>query len=152
MVPSSFKIEKPKKGLNLLRMKTDRDPTEAESSLEFMLVTLSRSFKISAKQAASLMTNNNQPLIEISQSNQLHTMAPLVNWLSEVFNHSEFLTYILVKEYEEAEKEAMETDAFHLLEQYKKNFFKILHALSSGCMSRDLVICSQSLHILRALA
>lgn len=39
-------------GVNLLKVKSDKEPTETKSTLEFLLNTLSRSFNLTVKQAA----------------------------------------------------------------------------------------------------
>ena len=44
-------------------MNCNRAPEETESSLELILNTLCRAFQIKPKQAAALLTNNNQFLI-----------------------------------------------------------------------------------------
>ena len=46
-------------------MSVDKSPLETSSSVEFILNTLSRSLKTEPKQAASLLTKNNELFIKL---------------------------------------------------------------------------------------
>ena len=52
-----------KETVDILSMNVERLPHETESSLELILNTLGRAFDMKPKQAAALLTNNNQYLI-----------------------------------------------------------------------------------------
>lgn len=51
--------KKVKDGVDILALNADKDVSSCDSSLELILVTLSKSFLMSPKQAAALLTNNN---------------------------------------------------------------------------------------------
>lgn len=48
-----------KDGVDILALDPSKDTSECDSSLELILVTLSKAFGMSPKQAAALLTNNN---------------------------------------------------------------------------------------------
>lgn len=48
-----------KDGVDIMMMDTNRDPSETESTLEFILNTLCRALNMKPKQSAALLTNNN---------------------------------------------------------------------------------------------
>ena len=52
-----------KEGVDINTLDTSKALEDLESSFEIILVTLSRAFKLKVKQAAALLTNNNQFLI-----------------------------------------------------------------------------------------
>ena len=57
------KIEDIKEGVDILSMNPNKDPSDTNSSLEFILNVMSRWFKMKPKQAAALLTNSNQYLL-----------------------------------------------------------------------------------------
>lgn len=54
-----------KEGVDILAMDVSKPPSESESSIEFILNTLCRALNMTSKQAAALLTNENQYLIHI---------------------------------------------------------------------------------------
>ena len=48
-----------KDGVDIMQMDTSKEPSEADSTLEFILNTLCRALTMKPKQAAALLTNNN---------------------------------------------------------------------------------------------
>lgn len=46
-------------GVDIVTIQTDRNLGLAQNSLEFLLVTLSRQFELTPRQAAALLTNSN---------------------------------------------------------------------------------------------
>ena len=52
-----------KEGVDILTMNSERPLVDTESTLEYILNTLCRAFEMKPKQAAALLTNNNQFLI-----------------------------------------------------------------------------------------
>jgi len=69
-----------KDGLDILTMKLERNPNETESSLELILNTLCRSFSMKPKQAAALLTNNNQFLVHSIVKGVKGNYEPLISW------------------------------------------------------------------------
>jgi hypothetical protein len=55
--PSQKKVVKD--GVDILQMDISKDPSNTESTLEFILNTLCRALSMKPKQAAALLTNNN---------------------------------------------------------------------------------------------
>jgi len=52
-------IKQVKDGVDLLNLDTETEIDQLDSSLEVILVTLSKAFGMKPKQAAALLTNNN---------------------------------------------------------------------------------------------
>jgi hypothetical protein len=48
-----------KDGVDIMQMDITKDPSQTESTLEFILNTLCRALNMKPKQAAALLTNNN---------------------------------------------------------------------------------------------
>lgn len=60
------RIEKTvKETVDLIKLDVNKPLGELESSFEFILVTLSKAFKMKPQQAAALLTNTNQYLITV---------------------------------------------------------------------------------------
>jgi hypothetical protein len=51
--------KKVKDGVDILKLDQDKILTDCDSSLELILITLSKAFSMKPKQAAALLTNNN---------------------------------------------------------------------------------------------
>ena len=59
----TFAKKKVKDGVDILALDPSMDVEDCDSSLELILVTLSQAFQMNPKQAAALLTNNNQYLV-----------------------------------------------------------------------------------------
>jgi hypothetical protein len=78
-----------------LTMKLDKDPLETESSLELILNTLCRSFSMKPKQAAALLTNNNQFLIHSIVKGVKGNYEPLIGWYADLKKHMKHMISLL---------------------------------------------------------
>jgi len=76
-------------------MKVDKDPEETESSLELILNTLCKAFQMKPKQAAALLTNNNQFLIHSIVKGVKGNYDPLNAWYNDIKKHMKHLIYLL---------------------------------------------------------
>jgi hypothetical protein len=72
-------------------MKVERPAEEVESSLELILNTLCRAFQMKPKQAAALLTNNNQFLIHSIVKGVKGNYEPLVAWYTELLKNTKHL-------------------------------------------------------------
>jgi len=81
-----------------MKMDMSRNPSETESTLEFILNTLCRALDMKPKQAAALLTNNNQYLTHCVVKGVKGNYEPMINWYNEIFQNSKFLTNILEAE------------------------------------------------------
>ena len=64
-----------------MTMDADKDPDDCDSSLELILVTLSKAFGMKPKQSVALLTNNNQYLIMACiKGVKGGKFEPLLNW------------------------------------------------------------------------
>lgn len=61
-------------------MSQERDPEETESTLELILNTLSKAFGMKPKQAAALLTNNNQYLVHSCVKGVKSRYEPVIEW------------------------------------------------------------------------
>ena len=121
-------------GVDILTMKLERNPDETDSSLELILNTLCKSFAMKPKQAAALLTNNNQFLIHSIVKGVKGNYEPLLAWYSAIQTSMKHLTNLLELETEQLPK---------LL-----NIPQVLGPLASGLFSQNIDICRQSLEIL----
>lgn len=73
-----------REGVDILTMKVERTPEETESSLELILNTLCRAFAMKPKQAAALLTNNNQFLVHSIVKGVKGNYEPLIAWQADL--------------------------------------------------------------------
>ena len=69
-----------KDGVDIMSMDTKREPSETESTLEFILNTLCRALTMKPKQAAALLTNNNQFLTHCVVKGVKGRFEPMLSW------------------------------------------------------------------------
>src|SRR5688500_12939362 len=99
-------------------MNQEREPVDTESTLELILNTLCRAFNMKPKQAAALLTNNNQFLIHSIVKGAKGKYEPLISWYQDVYANSKHLTTML----------ELESEQF----PNSTNFKKVLQTLSCG--------------------
>lgn len=93
--------KKVKDGVDILALSADKDVSSCDSSLELILVTLSKSFLMSPKQAAALLTNNNQYLIiACIRGVKGGKFEPLLAWYDLLISNCETLAELLQLEME----------------------------------------------------
>ena len=81
-----------------MMMDTNRDPSETESTLEFILNTLCRALNMKPKQSAALLTNNNQFLTHCVVKGVKSRYEPMINWYQELYQYSKHLSMMLESE------------------------------------------------------
>ena len=85
-----------KDGVDILALDSSKAISECDSSLELILVTLSKSFNMSPKQAAALLTNNNQYLITACiKGVKGGKYEPLLQWYDFLISNCETLAELL---------------------------------------------------------
>ena len=89
-----------KDGVDIMQMYCNREPSQTESTLEFILNTLCRALQMKPKQAAALLTNNNQFLIHCVVKGVKSRFEPMINWYQEVYQYSRHLSMMLEIEVE----------------------------------------------------
>ena len=89
-----------------MMMDTSREPSETESTLEFILNTLCRALNMKPKQSAALLTNNNQFLTHCVVKGVKSRYEPMINWYKEVYQFSRHLSMMLEIEVENAKTQA----------------------------------------------
>ena len=72
-------------------MNVERQPHETESSLELILNTLGRACEMKPKQAAALLTNNNQYLIHSVVKGIKGSYQPILRWFHDLNANSRHL-------------------------------------------------------------
>ena len=85
-----------------MAMDVNRDPSETESTLEFILNTLCRALSMKPKQAAALLTNNNQFLTHCVVKGVKGRYEPMISWYQDIYQHSRHLSVMLEVEAETA--------------------------------------------------
>jgi hypothetical protein len=81
-------------------MNAEREIADTESSLELILNTLCKAFSMKPKQAAALLTNNNQFLIHSIVKGVKGRYEPLISWYQDLYANSRHLTNLLELEAE----------------------------------------------------
>jgi len=114
-------------------MDTERSPAEAESTLEFILNTLCRALNFQPRQAAAVLTNNNQFLTKICMKGVKGRYEPLLNWYAEIYQYSRFLSGLLQIETQTSLKSADQKK----IQQANANFSKVLQTITCGCLSHN---------------
>lgn len=74
-----------KDGVDIMSMDVKKEPSETESTLEFILNTLCRALSMKPKQAAALLTNNNQFLTHCVVKGVKGRFEPMVSWYQELY-------------------------------------------------------------------
>lgn len=91
-----------KDGVDIMQMDITKDPSQTESTLEFILNTLCRALSMKPKQAAALLTNNNQFLTHCVVKGVKSRFEPMINWYQEIYQYSKHLSMMLEVEVENA--------------------------------------------------
>ena len=76
--------DKVKEGVDILTMDVSKDPRKSESSLEMILISLCSCFNMKPKQAAALLTNNNQYLLHSVVKGLKGKYEPIIAWFKMV--------------------------------------------------------------------
>ena len=96
-----------KDGVDILNLDTDKNLSESESSLEMILISLCKAFSMKSKQAAALLTNNNQYLIMACiKGVKGGKYDPLLNWYAILEQNSETLVDLMASEIEQLPESA----------------------------------------------
>ena len=88
-------IKKVKEGVDILSMDPNKKPEKWESSLELILNTLCRNFKMKPKQCAALLTNNNQYLMHSVVKGLKGNFEPIITWYEELNSLSTYFAEII---------------------------------------------------------
>ncbi len=108
-------------------MNPDRPLVDTESTLEYLLNTLCRAFEMKPKQAAALLTNNNQFLIHSIVKGIKGRYEPLIGWYQDIYINAKALLSMLEQEIE--------------ILGNSTNFQKVLSTMSAGLYSNNLEVC-----------
>ena len=100
------------------------------------------------KQAAALLTNENQYLIHILVKGVKGKYNTLISWYSEVYQYSKYLSSILQSEIELANNSNNENK----IKAAQLNFEKMLQALACGCYSKNYDLASLCIKTLTSIA
>ena len=82
-------------------MNAERNPNDTESTLELLLNTLCKAFQMKPKQAAALLTNNNQFLIHSIVKGVKGKYEPLLAWYYDLHACSKHFTGLMELEVEQ---------------------------------------------------
>lgn len=91
-------VKKVKEGVDILSMDPNKKPEKSESSLELILNTLCRNFKMKPKQCAALLTNNNQYLMHSVVKGLKGNFEPIITWYEELNSLSSYFAEIICLE------------------------------------------------------
>jgi hypothetical protein len=75
-------------GVDIATLQIDRPLADSNNSLEFLLMTLSRSFELTPRQAAALLTDSNQYLVTACVKGvKGGYFQPIINWYQEIHDN-----------------------------------------------------------------
>ena len=99
-VPEPIKEQRVvKDGVDILALDAKKPIGDCDNSLELILITLSSAFQMNPKQAAALLTNNNQYLITACiKGVKGGRYEPLLSWYEQLISHCEVLAELLTCE------------------------------------------------------
>ena len=89
-----------KQGVDITAIQTEKPLNQVESSLEFLLCSLSTAFELKATQSAALLTNNNQYLIAACVKGVKNCrFQPVVSWYETLNYNVEDLCSLIIDEF-----------------------------------------------------
>lgn len=137
-----------KDGVDIMSMDVNREPGDTESTLEFILNTLCRALTMKPKQAAALLTNNNQFLTHCVVKGVKSRFEPMVNWYNDIYQNSRHLSQMLETEVENS----IATKDPKLIKAAQQNFEKVLQTISTGCYSQNFDVAQLCMKTLNCVA
>ena len=141
---SSEKVEKRtrkkkvKEGVDILSMDPNKKITKCDSSLEIILNTLCKHFKMKPKQCAALLTNNNQYLMHAAVKGLKGNFEPVIGWYEELNSISEFFAEIICLEAKKQKK--------------NNTLIMAMNAIKTGCYSHSYDVAGSCLRFITKLA
>ena len=144
--PTQKKIVKD--GVDIMSMDINKEPSETESTLEFILNTLCRALTMKPKQSAALLTNNNQFLIHCVVKGVKGKFEPMINWYQEIYQYSRHLSMMLEIEVDNA----IQSKDQKSIRASQQNFEKVLQTISSGCYSNNLEVAQLCMRTISCIA
>ena len=124
----------------------DADPSQTQSSLEFILNTICKAFQMHSPPAAAIMlTNDNRTLVDACTNGYFGSYERVIKWFELINLHSMYLSRLINQEYEAAIKEKKKTKAI-------ENIFNIFVTFSCGCLSTNINVVKSCMKCLRSLA
>lgn len=124
-----------KQGVDITTIQIDRPLNQLQSSLEFLLCSLSTAFELKAIQSAALLTNNKQYLIAACTKGVKDFMfQPVVNWYETLNYNVDDLCSLIIDEF------------FSLNDGH--TLTKVLDAIASGLHSTCLPVLTLTFQLL----
>lgn len=130
--------KKVKEGVDILSMDPNRKPNKCESSLEIILNTLCRNFKMKPKQCAALLTNNNQYLMHSVVKGLKGNFEPVIGWYEELNSVSDYFAEIVCLESKKHKKH--------------NTLIMAMNAIKTGCFSQNYEVAQWCLRFITKLA
>jgi hypothetical protein len=134
----SPKKKRVKEGVDILSMDPNKKPNKCDSSLEIILNTLCRNFKMKPKQCAALLTNNNQYLMHSVIKGLKGNFEPVIGWYEELNSISEYFAEIICLESKKHKKH--------------NTLIMAMNAVKTGCFSHNYEVAQWCLRFLTKLA
>lgn len=91
-----------KGSVDIMEMDETKNPSETESTLEFVLLTLCRALNLKASQSVALLANGNEYLTHCVVKGVKGRFEPMVNWYKDIYSYSKHLATMLEAEIEQA--------------------------------------------------
>lgn len=129
--------KKVKEGVDILSMDPEKKPNKCDSSLEIILNTLCRNFKMKPKQSAALLTNNNQYLMHSVVKGLKGNFEPVLSWYQELYSLSEYFADIICLESKKNKKHS--------------TLIMAMNAVKTGCFSHNYDVAQWCLRFITKL-
>ena len=88
-------------GVFLDNIETSKPLFEAESCLEFLILSFCHNFKLTVKQGAGLLAQGNKYLAHIVAKGLKGDFEPVIVWLQDIYSNTETLTQLILNESKE---------------------------------------------------
>lgn len=112
-------------------MDPNKKPSKCDSSLEIILNTLCRNFKMKPKQCAALLTNNNQYLMHSVVKGLKGNFEPVIGWYEELNSNAEYFVEIICLESKKNKKHQTLTMAMNVI---KTGLFSHNYEVTQWCL------------------
>jgi len=81
--------------VDLKKISVKKPLNKTVTSLEFLLVSISKNFDLKIKQAAALLTNGSKYLAHVIAKGVKGDYDPIIAWYGDLYNHSDHIVSLL---------------------------------------------------------
>jgi hypothetical protein len=112
--------------VNVVDFNENKELTDSENVLDFILTSLAEPFQMTSKQATGLLTNKNKYLVTVCVKGMKGSYEPVINWYESVYANSRYLVELL-------EHEEQTTSISQVLSILKSGMFSSNYEVTGWC-------------------